>query len=105
MTLNDKTRDIDLELAETMLSRPWEHSRACPSLDLPQRTDRRITDQSGRQAPHVPSLLWVFTPMIVTVTTCIVAGIFQDELSAAGTEALSTLRFLVLTWLGFPEAV
>lgn len=98
MTLNDKNRDIDLEMAERLLSHPWENStRKCPSLELPPEPANQpaLAQEDEDRWPTGLSSWYLVSPALTL-------WIFRDEVSWAAVDALSAFRVQVLTWLGFP---
>lgn len=100
MTLNDKDRDVDLELAEELLSRPWEHShKKCPSLELPPKAGGPQEFEKPYKRYTPPLGLWYLAIPVLNL------WIFRDEVSWVAVDALSALRVQVLTWLGFPGVI
>jgi hypothetical protein len=101
MTLNDKDRDVDLELAEQLVARSRENSRrncACLELpELPPRADDSPPQEEEDTWPTGFSLWYLVSPGLLL-------WILRDEVSWVTASALSVFRGFVLGWLGFPGA-
>lgn len=101
MTLNDKTRDVDLELAERLLANPWEqYPKRRTSLELPLEPAGPQTHPVGRTKWYRQTL----SPWYLAVPA-VNLWIFRDAVSVTAVDALSGFRVFVLNWLGFPGVV
>lgn len=98
MTLSDKTRDIDLELAERCLQRPWEHIRKCPSLTLPE--DAAGASPGSQGAPQGPRINRFRRSFVFMHLARAGTRLFWDELYESATRVFTRFCALQRGWLG-----